>query len=225
MWTKGYPRSLAVDPKNRDRIYLGIDGNDGGGLFKSEDAGNTWSKSIGQPGSLRIYNGLVVDPVKTKILYWGAFGKDGGIYQSEDYGVTWKRVFSQNTMIFDLAVNSRGDVYAATAGSELYVSNNRGKHWRLLQKFKSGSACEAVTIDPNNEDRIFVGTVSWEENSDGHIYYTSDGGKSWSEISQGLPRSQGPAAMAVHPKENALYVILYSGSVYKRNITGLEKSK
>ncbi|MCA9408745.1 MAG: hypothetical protein KC733_08645, partial [Candidatus Omnitrophica bacterium] len=37
MWTKGYPRALAIDPKNRERIYLGIDGDDGGGLFKSED--------------------------------------------------------------------------------------------------------------------------------------------------------------------------------------------
>ncbi len=218
MWGQGYPRALAIDPKDNRNIYLGIDGDDGGGLFISRDGGKSWQRSIGQPDSLRIYNGLVVDPTEPNRIFWGACGNDGGVYRSEDYGRTWKKVFSESRWIFDLAISKTGIVYAAgTSGKPvLYASYNKGKSWKLLKSFKESESCEAICINPEDEKQIFMGIVNWNGYSGGKILYSKDEGKNWRDITDTLPPSNGPATLVVNSQEEMLYVLLYAGSVYKR---------
>lgn len=219
VWDKGYARALAADPKDPARLYLGIDGDDGGGFFSSTDGGYSWKRSEGQPGSLRVYNGLAVDPSQTNRLYWGAAGTsaNGGIYRSENHGKSWQRVFSLTGWVFDVAVSKEGVVYAAAdnAGPCIYASYDRGLSWNLLRKFEGTGACEAVTIDPKNSKRIAVTAVKWDGSTGGRIFLSEDGGVNWSDVTGDLPSGAGAAAMAFSNDGKHLYISRYAGSVYR----------
>jgi photosystem II stability/assembly factor-like uncharacterized protein len=219
MWGQGYPRALAADPRNVSRIYLGIDGDDGGGLFFSHDGGETWQRSPGQPGSLRIYNGLAVDPTDSKRIAWGACGKEGGVYLSRDAGLTWDHVLRELSWVFDLAIARDGALYAAgdQGGPVLYVSRDHGTHWKLLKRFQGQGACEAITLDPDHPERMAVSAVQWSSQAGGKIYLTDDSGMTWADISGDVPDGTGAAAMLFSP-DGVLYMSRYAGSVYKTRV-------
>ncbi|MDE2027519.1 MAG: hypothetical protein KGJ11_03120, partial [Candidatus Omnitrophica bacterium] len=94
LWGQGYPRALAVDGSNPNTIYMGIDGDDGGGLFVSTNGGYSWSQTPGQPGSKEIYHALAVNPANPNNIIWGCVGNNGGIYLSTDKGRSFKYVES-----------------------------------------------------------------------------------------------------------------------------------
>lgn len=223
MWGQGYPRALAIDPINPNNVYLGIDGDDGGGLFVSNDAGKSWHRSEGQPDSLRIYNALAVDPTNPKRIFWGACGKNGGVYVSEDQGKTWRLSFSTSQAIFDLAISRKGAIFVASATGQptVFVSNNHGETWTKIGQFGYGAACEALFIDPENENRIIVGTVGWSGYTGGRIFFSDNGGKDWRDVTGNLPDNLGPAAITIDYNTSNLYVLLYSGSIYKISISNL----
>ena len=216
MWSEGYPRALTMDPHNPDIIYLGIDGDDGGGLFVSRDIGQTWQRSIGQPGSLRIYNGLAVDPTDSNRILWGASGLGGGVYLSEDAGKTFKLTEGEMSWVFGVTISPDGTMYAAGAsnGSALFTSNNHGHSWKLVKNFDKDLALVAVAIDPLNPKIIATSSVSWTSQP-GKIFLSKDAGKNWQDITGDLPNGTGASSMAFDPKGKYLYIARYAGSVYK----------
>ncbi len=217
MWGQGYPRGLAFDPKDPDKIYLGIDGDDGGGLFVSQDGGYNWARSVGQPGSLRIYNALSVDPTDSKRIFWGACGKAGGVYVSSDAGKTWHQTLSEMSWVFDLVVTPSGVVYAAgdMGGAAVFVSRDHGETWQKLKNLVSVGAAEALVFDPTDEKTIAVSSVLWGAGAPGKIYLSADAGKNFKEINANLPDGAGMAAMAFSPDGKYLYVVRYAGSAYR----------
>ncbi len=221
-WGKGYPRALAQDSRLNNIFYLGMDGDDGGGFYYSQDSGSTWTKSKEQPPFKKIYNGLDTDPLTGRI-YWAACGGRGGIYTSDSVGAKWEERFFGPTCFFDLVAAPGGIVYAA--GTEktpvLYQSRDHGEHWKLLHRFQEAAAAEAIAFDPKHPERLFVGTVNWSERAGGKIYTSANGGKDWQDISAGLPANTGPAAMAVNTQDKMLYVVLYAGGVYKRSLASI----
>ena len=224
-WKEGYPRAFAVNPEYSRQLYLGIDGDDGGGFFVSKDGGETWTRPPRQPGSRKIYNALCVDPLEPKRIFWGAYGPGGGIYRSEDAGESWQKVFNGMKKIFTMAVSADGVILCAGEddGPVLYISEDRGEHWRLLKKFPVKGSCDAICLDPHNAKIWVIGTVRWGETPGGHIFFSADSGKQWADITGELSDSTGPAAMAIHPVENKLYVLLHHGSVYKTSLSFLKK--
>lgn len=217
MWGQGYPRALAVDPKNPDIIYLGIDGDDGGGLFVSHDRGRSWKRSAGQPGSLRIYNALAVDPTDSQRIIWGACGKNGGVYISSNAAQSFEYLLKEMTWVFDVKVSSDGTIFAAgdSNGAKLFVSTNHGRSWKKMGDFGQGRALGTVAVDPQNPKRVAVSTVSWGNNAPCRIYLTEDGGIKWIDITGDLPDGAGASSMVFDPQGNSLYITRYAGSVYR----------
>ena len=220
LWGQGYPRALAADPQNSNLFYLGIDGDDGGGLFISRDGGATWIRSSGQPTSRKIYNALAVDPRHPSDIYWGACGEQGGVYLSKNGGETWSRVFSELLWVFDLRVATDGVVYAAgdLGGPVLYASSDRGRTWKLVKRFPGQGAAEAICIDQKDPKRIGLSVVQWEGGEGGKVYQSDDGGSLWKDITGDLPAGTGAAALAIDERANTLYAVRYAGSVYKTKL-------
>lgn len=217
MWGEGYPRALAIHPKNPDIIYLGIDGDDGGGLFVSRDRGKTWERSAGQPGSLRVYRGLKVDPRDPRRIIWGACGNNGGVYISTDAGMSFVHSLKQLSWVFDLDVASDGTIFAAgdNGGAKLYVSNDHGRSWKLTGEFSQGRALASVVVDPRNPKRVAVSTANWGNEAPCRIFLSSNGGRSWKDITGDLPDGAGASSMTFDPQGNYLYITRYAGSVYR----------
>ncbi len=91
------PNGIAVDPRDNRRLYLAAwgrvtpAGDEGGGVFVSEDAGKTWRQVLGE--DQHIYD-VTIDPRNPAVLY--ACGFEHSAYRSSDRGETWSRIKGYN---------------------------------------------------------------------------------------------------------------------------------
>ncbi len=190
MWGRGYARALAADPRDPKVLYLGIDGapsngNQGGGIFKSEDGGNTWRQLRHQPGDRQMFFGLVVDPTDSRRLYWGCCGSGGGLWRSDDGGESWRHVFQNETWIFNVMVTHDGTVYCP--GENLWRSTDHGRTWKQLTHFRKNWTIIGLAADPSNPKTLWFSTTTWDSSATGGVFKTSDGGITWREITGDLP--------------------------------------
>ncbi len=223
VWDKSYPRALAIDPKDDNTVYLGIDGDDSGGLFISKDGGKSWNRSTGQPGSLRIYHGLAVDPTDPNRIVWGATGTHGGVYISNDKGKTFQYALQEMPWVFNVVIGPDGTIYAGgdKGGPALYVSNSDKRSFRLLKHFDDtvGNSIDGIAVNPQNTKMIAVSTVSWSYGGPCQFYLSRDGGQNWESINGDLPDGSGASSMKFDPQGKYLVIARYAGSIYKLDVS------
>ncbi|MCK6489255.1 MAG: hypothetical protein L6R48_13170, partial [Planctomycetes bacterium] len=192
MWGRSHARSLAQHPTDPNILYLGMDGDPepakklpGGGIFRSADGGKSWTRCPTQPGGLRLYYGLVVDPTNPKRIWFSSCGNGGGAWRSDDEGATWTHAFKNESWTFNLEVAKDGTVLVG--GKDLWRSTDQGASWKKLTSFKGDPTIVGIAIDPADAKRFWISRLSWSSNSDGGIYRTTDGGASWQEITGDIP--------------------------------------
>lgn len=120
--------------------------------------------------------------------------------------------------IADLAVNPKNhsEYYIVVASGGVWKTTNNGVTFKPLFDNEGSYSIGCVTIDPSNENIIWVG--SGENNNqrsvaygDG-VYKSLDGGQSWTNV--GLKTSEHIGMITVHPEQsNVVYVAAY-GSVW-----------
>ena len=116
--------------------------------------------------------------------------------------------------IADIAVNpnNTSQYYIAVASGGVWKTNNAGNTYTPIFDGQGSYSIGCVTIDPNNDNVIWVGTG--ENNNqrsvaygDG-VYKSKDGGKTWKNM--GLKTSEHIGNIIVHPKNsNIIYVAAY----------------
>ena len=141
-----YPRRITVNPHNSKELYIVYSGFGNGHIFKSTDAGNSWTDiSVDLPNIP--FHCLMVYPRNTKYLFAGS---DIGAFTSNDGGKTWKD-FSEGwgdmAMVFDL-------VYSPIDQSILAFTHGRGVYRRSLKPLFVGipnnpTIGNGFTIYPN----------------------------------------------------------------------------
>ena len=156
--------AVAVAQSRPDVVYVGTGESnnsrstyDGNGVYKSMDAGKTWTKA-GLPNAGRIGR-IVVHPKNPDIVFVAASGRlysenpDRGVYRSTDGGKTWTKtldhkVDGREIGAIDIAMDPANPnvLYAATydkvrrpwtfgeggPGSALFKSTDGGATWRQL---------------------------------------------------------------------------------------------
>ena len=221
LWGEGYPRAVAADPLNSNTLYLGIDGDDGGGLFVSSDGGNTWKPTPGQPASKLIYSGLAVDKTDPAVLLWGTCGPKGGIFRSPDRGKNWSQV--ANACIYEIVSTKEGDLYATGTqnGPTILHSNDHGVTWLALGSFSRDGSAKGFSVNPANPNMLAVSVTRWNHTAGGLVYLSLDRGKTWRDITAGLPNGTGAAATTFSKDGKSLYIGRYAGSVYRFALSNL----
>ncbi|MGH7232410.1 MAG: WD40/YVTN/BNR-like repeat-containing protein [Nitrospiraceae bacterium] len=126
---------VEVDPHAPDTVYIGTLS----GLYKSTDAGQTWTR-IGQTLPDQMIITLLLDREMPGALY--VAGREG-VYRSEDGGTSWN---AMNTGLATLNVRSLAQSpidpktwYVGTNGSGLYRSRNRGETWESLPPVRAAT--------------------------------------------------------------------------------------
>lgn len=192
MWGRSFPRSLARDPQDPKVLYLAMDGDPepeqglpGGGVFRSVDGGRSWTRCATQPGGLRLYYGLVVDPTDSDRLFFSSCGEGGGAWRSEDQGATWEQIFSQENWCFNLEVAPSGMVLVG--GKQLYRSIDHGANFERISAIEGDATIVGIAIDPADESRMWISRTTWDSGVAGGIYRSVDGGESWRDISGDIP--------------------------------------
>jgi photosystem II stability/assembly factor-like uncharacterized protein len=181
---------IAFDPTNTNVAYAGTgDSNlpsylyNGNGVYKSTDAGETWTYSgLSQAG---IVMKIVVHPTNSNIIYVATMGNphfrdtERGIYKSTDGGATWSKKLNISNQ----------------AGASDVVINSQNPNI-LIASFWD-------RIRTNNESVIF--------GNNSKLYRSTDGGDTWQQLTSGLPSGKmgrtGLTISKLNPsKVYALYV-------------------
>jgi len=131
--------------------------------------------------------------------------------------------------IADIAINPEDDStwYVAVGSGGLWKTTNNGISWQPIFDDQSSYSTGCVTIDPNNSQRIWLGTG---ENVGGRhvgygdgVYLSTDGGKSWKN--KGLKDSEHISKIVVHPADPDIIWVAAQGPLWnKGGERGLYKS-
>jgi photosystem II stability/assembly factor-like uncharacterized protein len=204
--------SIEVATSDPNVIYVGggettVRGNvsSGYGIWKTENAGKTWTQSGLQKG--RHIPRIAVHPKDHNIVYAAVLGniykptQERGVYKSTNGGKTWKRSLfaNENAGAVDLILdpNNPRILYASTwnvrrtpyslssggEGSALWKSTDSGETWKEISKNKGFPkdtlGIIGVTVSPVNSERVWAIVENKEK---GGVYRSDDGGETWSNI-------------------------------------------
>ena len=198
-------RSLVIDPRNPDVVYLGTSQ---GEVYVSRNGGESWSdprNGIPFPGY--VVDNLIVDGKgRLWAASWGLWG-GGAIAVSSDGGIKWQRRdgglddFSVRALAVD---DADPDLLVAGGLTGIYRSSDAGKSW---EKISDQENVESLAIDPRDSKRIYVGT--WRQ-----AFRTEDGGKSWALVANGMVLDTDVFSINLDPKNPDNLWISTCGWVY-----------
>jgi photosystem II stability/assembly factor-like uncharacterized protein len=137
------PNALTVDPDDPRRLYLSAwgvtrpDGDTGGGIFVSTDAGATWRNVL--PEAQHVYD-VTVDPRDPRVLY--ACGFDQAAFRSADRGETWARIRGFNFKWGQRVIPDPVDA------SKIYVTTFGGSVWHGPARGDPNATEDVVAMSP-----------------------------------------------------------------------------
>src|SRR5687768_14199617 len=121
--------NIGVTAANPNRLYLLYEAKPGSGLYRSDDAGATWTLASGQASLITrpfYYTTLTADPTNADVAYGGA----EGFFKSTDGGRTFRQFPTPHGDNHDLWTNPRDAnvmIQANDGGANL--SSNGGRTW------------------------------------------------------------------------------------------------
>ena len=229
----GRTRAVAGVPSQPNVFYIA---QVNGGVWKTDDYGRTWTPIFDdQPtGSVGC---IAVAPSDPNVIYVGSgeglqrpdLSVGDGIYKSVDAGRTWTRLgLRDGQQIPQIAVDPRdanrvlvavaGHPYAANEERGIFRSSDGGKTFeKVLYKDENIGGAD-VMFDPKNPDVAYAGLWEarqgpWENaawnGTGGGVYKSTDNGKTWKQLSGGLPDNIIQANIAIAPSApNRLFASL-----------------
>jgi photosystem II stability/assembly factor-like uncharacterized protein len=197
----------------------------GGGLWKSTDNGTTLlpifdnqtSASTGAVAIARSNSNLVWvgtgEPANTRANSWG-----DGVYKSTDSGKTWTHMgLKDSRQISAIVIHpSKPDiVYVAAMGYEwgrnvergIFKTTDGGQSWSKVLYINDTSGFIDLQADPKNPDVLYA--AAWqrfrfgggdmaESGPESGLYKSTDGGRKWTKLTNGLPKEdKGKITVAV----------------------------
>jgi photosystem II stability/assembly factor-like uncharacterized protein len=191
---------VALDPRNPDVVYAASwemlrtpyslkSGGVGSGLWKSTDAGKTWTeiKGNGFPEGVKGRIGIGIAPSNPDVIYTMVEASSmapattytpaqvpaaNGLYHSKDAGKTWERTQTWNERPFyysQVRVDPENPDRVYYSSTSMHISNDGGKTEMTQPANNLHTDTHGLWIDPKDPQRFF-------EASDGGIEITFDKG-------------------------------------------------
>jgi len=209
-WTPGNGglalHTIVLDPANKERMYVAISS---GGLYRSDDGGKNWqARNRGirvsflpskYPEFGQCVHKFVMHPARPERLF---LQHHWGVYRSDDNAESWRDVGNgvPSDFGFAMVMHPRhpdwlyilpveSDEFRCTPDGRLrvYRTRNAGDSWEPLARgLPQKGAYETVLRDAMTADSLdplglYFGTRN------GVLYGSTDEGRSWKKILEGLP--------------------------------------
>lgn len=205
-----------------------------GGVWKTDDAGNTWH-SVFDDQPTQSIGSIAVAPSDPNILYVGSgegqhrpdLSVGDGIYKSTDAGKTWTHLgLRDGQQIPGLAVDPSnpnrvfaavlGHPYGPNAERGVYRSLDGGNTWQQVLFKDENTGAYSVAIDPSQPQTVYASLWQdrlgpWEDKNqyqgpEGGLFKSTDGGTTWRKLTNGLPANTAQAIVTVsHANPQRLY--------------------
>jgi photosystem II stability/assembly factor-like uncharacterized protein len=242
-----------VTPKGQHyTIYVGTAS---GGVWKTENEGTTWEPVFEMAASTSIGD-IAIDPSNPDVIWVGTgeanifrSSQAGvGIFKSTDAGKTWKQMgLSDTNTISRIVVHPKNSdvVYVAASGHEwtnneergVYKTTDCGTTWEKILYIDDMTGAIDLVMDPSDPETLYAATWQrirnkWndprnEPNYGGSgIHKTTDGGKTWKPINNGLPAAQDRGRIGIDlclTKPNVIYAFVDNYEI-ARELTEEEKA-
>lgn len=215
----GRTRALLIDPTNPNIMYAG---GVAGGVWKSLDAGATWTTTTDQMANLAVVT-LAFDPGNSSVIYAGTGEGVGnadairgaGIFKSVDAGATWSQLASTNSSNFHysmkILVSPRNTqrVWAATRIG-VYRSLDGGGSFNLVLDATAVGGCTDMAMQVQGASGyVFASCV--RTSFQGTIYRADDSDVSTFASVLSLA-GQGRSSIAVAPSNESIVYVMASQS-------------
>jgi photosystem II stability/assembly factor-like uncharacterized protein len=226
-------------------------GASGGGVWKTTDAGQSWvnvSDGYFKAGSI---GAIAVAPSAPDIVYVGTgsaaprgnVSPGVGVYKSADAGESWEHIglpragqidrieiHPENPDLVYVAV--LGQIFGSNEERGVYRSKDGGGTWEKVLYISTTTGIIDLDMDANDPRVLYA--ASWRAErkpwdfiggpNEGGIFKTTDGGDTWTQLTEGLPEGVvGKLAVTVSPANpNRLWAVVEAdaGGLYRSDDAG-----
>ncbi len=227
----GRIKSVVPHPTKNGWVYVGAAA---GGIWRTTDSGDNWTPIFDFENGIA-FGSIAIDPNHPDTMYAGtgeavssAGGGLGGtpiylgagLFKSTDAGTTWNLIGLRNVGTFSkVFVHPKNSNFIVAGGcykgQGFYKSTDAGTNWtKTFDKNVTD-----VTIDPNDENRIFIGVTG-----EG-VYYSSDAGDTWELRSTGFDAGIGRVSVQLAPSNPEILYTLMDiseiAAIYKSTNSGI----
>lgn len=206
----GWSDAVAGVPDQPDTFYSGAAG---GGVWKTTDAGHTWTP-IFEHGPASI-GAIAVAASDSRVVYVGTgqvttrydVAAGEGVFRSEDGGASWESAgLAQTRHIGAILVDPRdartvlvaalGHLFGPNAERGVYRSADGGRTWEQTLFINAATGAVDLAADPQDPEIVFAAT--WQVRfwpwlsyftpsygAESGIYRSTDGGRHWTRLTGG----------------------------------------
>ncbi|MGH9727244.1 MAG: VPS10 domain-containing protein [Candidatus Acidiferrales bacterium] len=222
-------RVTAVAGLVNDRFtyYMGATG---GGVWKTVNAGITWSPISDRFFKTGSVGSIAVSESNPNIIYVGMgeaclrsnISHGDGVYKSTDGGKTWRNIGLRDTsQIGKVLIDPRNPdlVYVAAIGHPygpneergVFRSEDGGQTWKKILFVNDKTGAADLVADPRDPRIMYASTwqvlrMPWDIDEVGPgsgIYKTTDGGDTWTRLVDGLPKTDmGKIGLTASPMDS-----------------------
>ena len=208
--TGGRIHDVEALPDDPSTLYIATAS---GGIWKSVNKGTTW-KSIFDDQPTSSFGDLAIAPSNSNVIWAGTGGQNNrqstswgnGIYLSRDAGNSWthkgltetrhigrERIAHDNPDVVYVA--ALGNLWKGTPERGVFKTVDGGDSWEKVLFIDESTGVVDLIIHPTNANILYAATYqrlrrTWGFNGGGPgsgIYKTTDGGKTWTELTNGIP--------------------------------------
>jgi len=171
-WSPGVGRitGIAVDATNSDHIIVGAET---GGVWRTIDAGATWTPMGDYFSNLFVYS-VAIDPQDSDTYYFGS--NSGRIYKSVDAGATWVEFANlYNTDVNKILIHPTDSdiIFATVQNTGLKVTTDGGVNWSSPT---NDSRSFDVEFKPGDPSVVYASGNGLHKSTDGGATFTTIGG-------------------------------------------------
>lgn len=224
---------IAIDPVNQSTWYVAVGS---GGVWKTENAGTTWTSIFDGQGSYSI-GSVTLDPSNRHTVWVGTgenvggrhVGFGDGVYRSKDGGTTWTNMgLKASERISKIIVHpddsqivwvaAQGPLWSKGGERGLYKTVDGGTTWKRVLDAGEWTGVTDIVIDPRDPDILYAAT--WQRQRsvaafigggpESGLHRSTDGGTTWERLKAGLPEGpMGKIGLAISPQEpDVLYAAI-----------------